>query len=75
MSEIKKEYIQAGYDNVRQAYIIRYYENGRYICSYTGYLNHKTREFKCYPRELARSAMSQKVIRIHETQLERQPTG
>lgn len=69
MSEIKTEYVRAGYDNARQAYIIKRYDNGRYVCSYTGYLNHKTRTFKCYPRELSRSGTLQNVIRIHEEQV------
>lgn len=50
MSEIKKEYIVSGYDAAKGAYIIDYYENGIWYCSFNAWLNHRTRTFKCYPR-------------------------
>ena len=70
MSEIKKEYVKDGYDNVRQAYIINYYENRRYVCTYTAYLNHRTRTFKCYPRALAPYEAPRGVMYLPESQVQ-----
>ncbi len=53
MTEPRKEYVMTGYDNNRQAFIIEYYENGRYIGQFWGWLDHKKREFKLYPKKPA----------------------
>lgn len=70
MSETRKEYVKAGYDDVRQAYIIKYYEYGRYVCTYTAYLNHQTRTFKCYPRALAPYEAPRGIMYLPESQVQ-----
>lgn len=72
MNESRVEFIQSGYDHVRQAYIIEKYVNGIYKCSYTAWINHQTRTFKCYPRSLALGAPSANIMYLHETQVKRQ---
>ncbi|MBP1544066.1 MAG: hypothetical protein J6A16_08205, partial [Oscillospiraceae bacterium] len=69
---MKEEYIQRGYDNQKQAYILDRYVNGLYVGSFTAYLNHRTRTFKCYPRTLASFAPLQGVIILPETQVKHQ---
>ena len=70
MSKPRELYVKVGYDDARQAYIIKYYEYGRYVCTYTAYLNHRTRTFKCYPRELALHEPPRGIMYLPESQVQ-----
>ena len=52
MNKKNEKWIHRDYDHKKQAYILDRYINGILVCTYTAYLNHRTRTFKCYPRKL-----------------------
>lgn len=64
-----EKWIQTGYDSKKQAYIIDKYENGVLVCTYNGYLNHRTRTFKCYPRRLGSFEPFRGVSIVHENEV------
>lgn len=72
MTATREEYIVSGYDYKMEAYIIEYYRNGRYICTYSAYINDRTRTFKCYPRSLAKGEAPKGIICIPETNVKKQ---
>ena len=75
MTPKKEQWIQRGYDTAKQAYIIDRYVNGVYVCTYTAYLNHRTRTFKCYPRRISSFEPLQNVVQIDESQVTSQLCG
>lgn len=72
MTEKKEQWIQSGYDPVKQAYILDRYVNGILVCTYSAYLNHRTRTFKCYPRRLGSFETLKGVEVIHENKVKSQ---
>ena len=64
-----EQWIQKGYDSKKQSYIIDKYENGVLVCTYDGYLNHRTRTFKCYPRRLGSFEPLRGVSIVHENEV------
>lgn len=72
MNPPREEYIMNGYDANMEAYIIDYYSNGAYKCTYSAFINHRTRTFKCYPRSLAKGEAPKGITYIPETQVKRQ---
>ena len=69
MTTKKEQWIQSGYDHTKQAYILDRYVNGVYVCTYTAWLNHRTRTFKCYPRRVSSFEPLQSVVKIDESQV------
>lgn len=46
---IKREYVNIGYNNARQCYILRMIENGIHVMNLAAYPDYKTNQFRTFP--------------------------